>query len=181
MRVISGTARGTKLKTIENYNTRPTLDRIKETLFNMISVDICDSEFLDLFSGSGSIGIEALSRGAKKVVLVENNRECLGVIRENIDKTKLNENAVIKQKDVIDYLTETTDKFDIIFLDPPYSKGYNDKVLKIIDERKILKESGFIVVERDSSDEIDEKYNFNVYKEKKFKKMTFTFLNWNEG
>ena len=125
MRVIAGSARHLKLKTIEGMGTRPTTDRIKETLFNMLSFYVEESRFLDLFSGSGGIGIEALSRGASQAVFVEQNRKAAACIEENLNHTHLGEKAVVMSKDVMTALRILEDKkqaFDYIFMDPPYGK-----------------------------------------------------------
>ena len=125
MRVIAGSARHLKLKTIEGMGTRPTTDRIKETLFNMLSFYVEDSRFLDLFSGSGGIGIEALSRGAKQAVFVEQNKKAVACIKENLTHTHLSDKAVVMSKDVMTALRLLEDEkqtFDYIFMDPPYGK-----------------------------------------------------------
>ena len=137
MRVIAGTARHLKLKTIEGINTRPTTDRIKETLFNMLSYDVEGSRFLDLFSGSGAIGIEALSRGARAAVFVENNRKAARCIRENLEHTHLAERAVLMEENVM-YALKRLDKkgeaFSFIFMDPPYGKLLEKEVLLFLEK-----------------------------------------------
>ena len=122
MRVIAGSARSLKLKTLEGLDTRPTTDRIKETLFNIIGPTIYDSIFLDLFSGSGGIGIEALSRGAKEAVFVENNPKAMRCIKDNLRFTRLESRAATMTADVMNalYRLEGEKIFDIIFMDPPY-------------------------------------------------------------
>ena len=134
MRVISGTAKHLPLKTIEGLDTRPTTDRIKETLFNMLQNDIYDCRFLDLFSGSGAIGIEALSRGAREAVFVENNRRAADCIQENLKFTRLEEHASLIRADVTDALRRLEGKgvFDIIFMDPPYHRGLEREVLECL-------------------------------------------------
>ena len=125
MRVIAGTARSLPLKTPEGMDTRPTTDRIKETLFNMLQTYIPDCVFVDIFSGSGGIGIEALSRGASQAVFVEQNRKAAACIEENLNHTHLREKAVVMSKDVMTALRILEDKkqaFDYIFMDPPYGK-----------------------------------------------------------
>ena len=132
MRVISGTAKGTILHTLEGNNTRPTLDRVKEALFNMIQMNLIDAEVLDLFSGSGALAIEALSRGAKKAVLCDKSKEAIKVINDNLEKTHLKEKAIIIRDDYQKVLNFLKDKyqFDFIFLDPPYDCIFNDYIKK---------------------------------------------------
>ena len=152
MRVISGCARGHKLKSLEGTDTRPTLDRIKETLFNIIAPEITECNFLDLFSGSGAIGIEALSRGANTAVFVDSSYNCYEVIIENLEHTKLllTKHRLLNQDifDAIKELGNKSQKFDIIFIDPPYEGGYNQNVLEHIIKSNILNEDGLVIVER---------------------------------
>ena len=155
MRVISGSARGSRLKSLEGLSTRPTTDRIKETLFNILAPDIYDCVFLDLFSGSGAIAIEALSRGAKEAVLVENSAKAVEIIKENLIHTKLYDKAEIIKADVFSALEELRLKgrqFDIVFMDPPYNSGLYGEVLKKIAEAEILRENGIIIEEQSSKD-----------------------------
>ena len=120
MRVISGTARGTKLKTIENISTRPTLDRVKEALFNILQDKLKDSVVLDLFAGSGALGIEALSRGAKKAYFCDKNPEAIKVIKDNLNKTRFIDKAIIFNCDYINAIRKINEELSIVFLDPPY-------------------------------------------------------------
>ncbi|MDO5146743.1 MAG: 16S rRNA (guanine(966)-N(2))-methyltransferase RsmD, partial [Eubacteriales bacterium] len=181
MRVIAGKAKHLKLKTLEGQNTRPTTDRIKETLFNMISFHVEDSRFLDLFSGSGAIGIEALSRGAKRAVFVENNRRAAACIRENLKHTHLEESSVLLTRDVssaLSYLGEQGESFDIIFMDPPYGRLLEKEALLLIDRLSLCGEDGMVIVESDL--ETDFSYlgetRFHVIKEKKYKTNKHTFI-----
>ncbi len=130
MRVIAGTARRLQLKTLDGIDTRPTTDRIKETLFNMISAELYDSNFLDLFSGSGGIGIEALSRGAANAVFVEKNPKAMKCIQENLESTKLKDRAKTMQMDVFAALSRLNGewKFEYIFMDPPYNHEWEKQV-----------------------------------------------------
>lgn len=134
MRVIAGTARSLKLVTPEGLDTRPTTDRIKETLFNMIQFDIPGTAFLDLFAGSGGIGIEALSRGAREAVFVDNGKEACLCIEQNLKHTKLDASATVLKQDVFVAMTslEYRKTFDIIFMDPPYHKELARKVLEYL-------------------------------------------------
>lgn len=147
MRVITGTARGTKLKTPEGMLTRPTTDRVKEALFNIIQFDIA-GDVLDLFAGTGQLGIEALSRGAAHCTFVDKGGEPVSVIRENLKKTRLEERAEVVQADYSSYLKTCRRQFDLILLDPPYAEIFLETALKIISEIDILTNSGIIVCER---------------------------------
>jgi 16S rRNA (guanine(966)-N(2))-methyltransferase RsmD len=154
MRIISGKARGTKLNTLEGLDTRPTLDRIKESLFNIIQDKIYDSEVLDLFAGSGALGLETLSRGAKKAFFCDNSRKAVKIIEDNITKTHFENNAIVINKDFYSALESIKDfKFDIIFLDPPYKTDYDIKALKYIIENKMLNDDGIIILETDRETE----------------------------
>lgn len=155
MRVISGISKGHKLKVPKGKNTRPTEDKVKESLFNILGPIEADSVVLDLFAGSGSIGIEFLSRGAEKAYFVDKSYESINIINENLKHTKLEENAmVIKGNSLLklDYFKESYIKFDYIYIDPPYkSKEMLFKVLKFLDNESILKSKGLIIVEHDNN------------------------------
>lgn len=143
MRVITGTARGTKLKTPEGMLTRPTTDRVKEALFNIIQFDIA-GDILDLFAGTGQLGIEALSRGARSAVFVDESRAAVQLVRTNLAHCRLQGDVV--QGEALGYL-RTCGKFDLIFLDPPYDTGLLDKALANVVQFDILAEGGIIVCE----------------------------------
>ena len=147
MRVISGSARGKKLISSEGLDVRPTLDRVKESVFNMIAFDIPDASVLDLFSGSGALGIEALSRGAKHAVFVDNSVASLSVTKQNLVATRLDSVAETVQSDSIQYLKTTNKTFDIILIDPPYRAGLYEEVLSWIEERNLLNPDGLMIVE----------------------------------
>lgn len=179
MRVISGTARGHNLKAPEGMDTRPTTDRIKETLFNIIARDLLDCKFLDLFSGTGAIGIEALSRGAEEAVFVDFSLESKKIIDYNLEHTKLKEKAKVysqKVSEVVEKLSRNGEKFDIIFMDPPYKKGLADETLKLIKEKEILAEDGYIIVEHETVGELKIPEGFQIFKEKEYRKTTMTFI-----
>mgnify|MGYP002280384827 CR=1 FL=1 len=148
MRVIAGSAKRLQLKTLDGLDTRPTTDRIKETLFNMLAPYIYDCSFLDLFAGSGGIGIEALSRGAKSAVFVDMREDACKVVRENLAKTRLEQNARVVRADYLSYLASARETFDLIFLDPPYAEVFLENSLKRISEIDILSDSGIIITER---------------------------------
>ena len=148
MRVITGKARGVQLKTPDGMTTRPTTDRVKEALFSIIQFDIPTAKVLDLFGGTGQLGIEALSRGAKSAVFVDAGEPACRLIRENLKKTKLESDAKVVRADYLDYLKRCREKFDIIFLDPPYAEVFLENALKCITEIDILESGGIIVAER---------------------------------
>ena len=155
MRIVAGKAKGTKLYTLEGENTRPTLDRVKESLFNIIQNEIQDSIFLDLFSGSGAIGLEAISRGAKKSILCDKSKEACMVIRKNIEKTHALENIELYQSDFKEALTNRIhEKLDIIFLDPPYKTDFAIEAVKMLREKDLLKDNTMIIIETDDSNRI---------------------------
>ena len=148
MRVITGSARGTVLKAPKGMQTRPTMDQVKEGLFSAIQFEIEGRRVLDLFAGSGQLGIEALSRGAKHAVFVDASREACGVIRENLAKTRLAGRAQLVQSDYLGYLARCRETFDLVFLDPPYAEVFLETALKKISEIDILSDSGIIICER---------------------------------
>lgn len=148
MRVIAGTARSLPLAAPEGLDTRPTTDKIKETLFNMLQMDVPGSVFLDLFSGSGSIGVEALSRGAKKAYFVETNAKAVSFIEKNLDFTKLREKAVVLKQDVCSALgVLREERVDIIYMDPPYDCGHEKAVFACLQNAGWVKEDTIIVAE----------------------------------
>ncbi|MCI8583387.1 MAG: 16S rRNA (guanine(966)-N(2))-methyltransferase RsmD [Dorea sp.] len=179
MRVIAGSAKRIQLKTLEGFETRPTTDRIKETLFNMIDPWIGDCLFLDLFAGSGSIGIEALSRGAGEAVFIEKNRAAMEVIRDNIRRTGLGESAELIQEDVFAGLRRLTGrKFDYIFMDPPYQGELEYSTLKLIEELGLIAEDGMIIVEAALKTDFGylSSLGYRIVKEKKYKTNKHIFI-----
>ena len=148
MRVITGKARGVVLKTPEGMATRPTADRVKEALFNIIQFEIPAARVLDLFGGTGQLGIEALSRDAKFAVFVDEREDACRLIRENLKRTKMEQFARVIRSDYMAYLRTCKDKFDIILLDPPYAEVFLENSLKMITEIDILQSGGIIVAER---------------------------------
>ena len=148
MRVITGKARGVVLKTPEGLRTRPTSDRVKEALFSVINFDIPGMAVLDLFGGTGQLGIEALSRGASNAVFVDAGEDACKLIRENLRRTKLEPQAKVVRSDYLAYLRNCHDKFGIIFLDPPYAEVFLENALNLITEIDILQSGGIIVTER---------------------------------
>lgn len=185
MRVISGTAKGTKLKSIENISTRPTLDRVKESLFNILQPNINESIILDLFSGSGAIAIEFLSRGAKQAYLCEKNHLAIKMIYENLNKTKLTSKAIILQKDykkALEIIKQNEVQFDMVYIDPPYANNIAVDSVKRILSLNLLKEKGCIIIETDDEKrellEL-EKLNVNIYDIRKYGRVSLIFLSRN--
>lgn len=163
MRIISGKARGTKLFTLDGKNTRPTLDRVKEPLFSIIMNKIPESQVLDLFAGSGALGIEALSRGAKHAVLCDNSREAVKIINNNLAKTKLDTYAEIINDDFKKCLKKLQGrKFDLIFLDPPYESENIEIAINQILELDLLAEEGLIIAETDRKEIIERVGNIDI-------------------
>ena len=148
MRVITGKARGVQLKTPEGMQTRPTADRVKEALFSIINFDLPGARVLDLFGGTGQLGIEALSRGANSAVFVDAREDACKLIRENLRRTKLEGQGSVVRSDYLDYLRRCRERFDIIILDPPYAEVFLENALKCITEIDILQTGGIIVTER---------------------------------
>ena len=148
MRVITGKARGIQLKTPEGILTRPTSDRVKEALFSIINFDLPGARVLDLFGGTGQLGIEALSRGAESAVFVDSREEACKLIRENLRRTHLEQQGRIVRSDYLDFLVRCREHFDIILLDPPYAEIFLENALKQITEIDILGSDGIIVTER---------------------------------
>lgn len=145
MRVISGTARGTKLETLEGLRTRPTTDRVKEGIFSSIQFIIPGAKVLDLFAGSGQMGIECLSRGAEKAVFVDNNRQALDIVIKNIKSCGLFSKARAVNMSAEEFLNFSKDKFDLIFLDPPYNMGILDEIMEKV--YQITNPGGIIIAE----------------------------------
>lgn len=182
MRVISGKARGTKLSSIESLSTRPTLDRVKESLFNIIQNNLRDAVVLDLFAGSGQLGIEALSRGADKAYLCDINRDAVKIIKQNLEKTKLKDKAVVINEDYKKALRtlNTNEKFDIIFIDPPYKEDIAvDSIIDIIHESR-LKENGIMIIETDEIErdlrEINKIENIKIIDQRKYGRASLIFI-----
>lgn len=181
MRVIAGTAKRLQLKTVKGDNTRPTTDRIKETLFNMLQNDIEGCRFLDLFSGSGAIGIEALSRGVKEAVFVENNKEAINCIKENLIFTKLVNSGIVMSYDVmtaISMLEGRNAKFDIVFMDPPYNKEIEKEVLDRLKQSEIIDSDTMIIVEASLNTSFSylRDMGYELFKEKKYKTNKHMFI-----
>ena len=165
MRVITGKARGIQLKTPEGMATRPTTDRVKEAMFSIIHFDIPGARVLDLFGGTGQLGIEALSRGASHAVFVDAREDSCRLIRENLKRTKMEKEGQVVRSDYLDYLKRCREQFDIILLDPPYAEVFLENALKRITEIDILHSGGIIVAERPVGKELP--WEFEGYERSK--------------
>lgn len=180
MRVIAGKAKRLQLKTPRGMDTRPTTDRIKETLFNMLKDELYDIRFLDLFAGSGGIGIEALSRGAKEAVFVEGNREACAIIKDNLAFTHLDSQGEVLGQNVMTALKtlQDGDVFEVCFMDPPYGKGLELQVLQSRDFYSLLAEKALVIVEADLDTFLQEPDipGFRILKEKIYKTNKHIFL-----
>lgn len=166
MRIISGSARGLKLVTLEGTETRPTLDRVKEPLFSIIQAQIKDARVLDLFAGSGALGLEALSRGAQNAVFTDISKRAVEVINQNIKKMKFEEKSVVLnqsyEKTLKDLASESKE-FDLIFLDPPYASGLLENAIQEIISYNLLSKEGIIVVETDMESELQKVQNIGLH------------------
>lgn len=180
MRIISGKAKGTKLYTLEGLTTRPTLDRVKESIFSILQADIAESKVLDLFAGSGAIGLEFISRGATSAVLCDKSKEAIQIIKKNIEKTHF-ENLVelynMNFEDLLDKLKNR--KFDLIYIDPPYKTDYIERALNKIIENNMINENTKIILETDDEARILkqlEKIDIKIVDKRKYGRATIIFL-----
>lgn len=182
MRIISGKARGTKLYTLEGNATRPTLDRVKESLFNIIQNDIEDSTVLDLFSGSGAIGLEFLSRGAKRAVLCDSSKDAIKIIKQNVQKTHFEEKVEVYNMEFTKLVERLQNqKFDIIYIDPPYATDFIKISLEKIIEYELVNENTKIIVETDDETRIlnqIEKMDVEITDKRKYGRATIIFLKY---
>ena len=177
MRVISGSARGIVLKTPDGMLTRPTADRVKEALFSILQFNIPNAKVLDLFAGTGQLGIEALSRGAKHAIFVDQREDACKLVRENILKTKFQNCSQVIRSDYMAYLKNCKEKFDIILLDPPYAEDFLENSLKMITEIDILQSGGIIVLERPVEKQLDVQIDgYNRSKDYKYGKTFLTLF-----
>lgn len=182
MRIITGTARGTRLMTLEGEATRPTAERVKEAVFSMIQFDLLDSTVLDLFAGSGQMGLEALSRGAQKAHFIDKSSEAVDIIRKNAEKTHLAEKSSIFCTDSIDYLKRSKGRcrFDFVFIDPPYGSGLVQESLRLLADGNLLNENAWLIVEDETEDIFagDEELaaRFNVEKSNRYGRVHIVVL-----
>jgi 16S rRNA (guanine966-N2)-methyltransferase len=183
MRIISGSSKGTRLLTLEGTETRPTLDRVKESLFSIINFKLQDINILDLFSGSGALGLESLSRGAKFCAFCDNSGKAIEIINKNIEKTKFKEESLVLHKDyekALKILKEKELKFGVIFLDPPYKTNYDIKAVEKILEYDLLDENGIMIIETDLKEKIEKLKNINninIYDVRNYGRVWLVFLN----
>ena len=179
MRITSGTLKNRKIKSREGKETRPTLERIKEAIFSIIGDKITDARFLDLYSGTGNMAIEALSRGAGRAVMIEQDKEALRIIIENVNDLKLDGKCRAYKNDVfraVEILGRKNEKFDVIFLDPPYKENITEKTLEKISESEILAEDGIIISEHSVYEKSkDTVGNLVKYDERDYNKKIVTF------
>lgn len=185
MRIISGTARGTKLFTLEGETTRPTLDRVKESMFNIIQNEVQNSIFIDLFSGSGAIGLEAASRGAKRVILCDKSKQAINIINKNIEKTHLKEKVELYNLDYELLLkTKIKEQPDIIYIDPPYKSDFAINAVNIILENRLVSEHSTIIIETDEEEKILrelEKIEIKITDKRKYGRAILIFLKIGKG
>ena len=165
MRIVAGKYRGKKLKEFDLETTKPTLDRVKESIFNLIQFDVLDSVVLDLFSGTGALGIEAISRGAKKTYLVDSNRKAINIINENLKG--IDGKFEVYEKDYISFLDSVNEKFDIVLLDPPYKTDFGVNAINILLEKDLLKNNATIIFE--TSEEKEFSFDNDCFEVKKKK------------
>lgn len=185
MRVIAGKARRLPLKTVSGLDTRPTIDKIKETLFNILAPYVPGSTFLDLFCGSGGIGIEALSRGAVKCAFVDNSSKAIACVRDNLAFTKLGEDAIVLQKNALSAINELRLRgygFDIVYLDPPYFENLEEETLKALAASGIINEDSIVIIEADRHNELPfiENSSFEITRVKEYKTNRHYFLKLKE-
>ncbi len=173
MRVITGTARGMLLSTLEGKDVRPTTDKVKESLFNIVQFDIEGRRVLDLFAGSGQLGIEALSRGAAHATFVDRSPKAVAVVKKNLEHTKLAPMATVRQEEASTFLLKSRDTFDLAFLDPPYGKGVIADVLPKLSDR--MSDYGIIVCESALEEELPEEAgSFSAAKSYRYGKIKLT-------
>lgn len=184
MRVIAGTAGSLPLKAPEGLDTRPTTDRIKETLFNMLQLSIPGAVFVDLFSGSGAIGIEAISRGAEKAYFIDNSPKAFACIQQNLTFTKTANRAIVIKQDACSALSSIREKeVSIVFMDPPYGCGYEKNVLSLLGKMDYITGDTLIIVEADLKTDFSylEEFGFYMEKDKRYKTNRHVFIRFSKG
>lgn len=181
MRIISGKARGTKLYTLEGIHTRPTLDRVKESLFNIIQNELQEAVVIDLFAGSGALALESLSRGARSAVLSDDSIEAIRIIKKNIEKTHFEDCTTVIHKDYKRALNQITEKADIVFVDPPYEKNIAVDAVSRIIEKDLLTKDGLIVLETDQLErdqkQLEQIKNIRIKDLREYGRVKLIFLN----
>ncbi len=179
MRIIAGRAGGLKLKSLKGRDVRPTLDRVKESMFNIIAFYLPGAEVLDLFAGFGSLGIEALSRGANKADFVEIKRAHLKIIEDNLKKANFFDQAALYNQDVYLYLKSCSQKYDLIFMDPPYNKAMTAEAVQLIIENNLLKDNGLIISEKSAEEEAADFNGLSIIKNKRYGNSLLTIYKLN--
>jgi len=181
LRVVSGIRRGRKLLSFEGEHIRPTTDRVKESMFNLIQGECEGAVVFDAFSGSGALGIEAISRGASFVVCTDSDSRSVNLTKRNYELCNFSDCFEIFCCSAVEYLKKSDKRFNLIFLDPPYNKGLVTPVLKVLFERNMLLPGGIIVIERDGSEDIFELSGFEMKKERKYGRTIITILGGNNN
>ncbi len=185
MRIITGKAKGIRLKTLEGDATRPTAERVKEAVFSMLTGDIEGRDVLDLFAGSGQMGLEAVSRGAASVTLVDKSAEAVKIIKENAEKTKLSSECTVIKDEYMSFIKRYRgEKFDIVFLDPPYASGFYKSAITAMLEYGLIKSTSIIVCESEKDDIIDDDIlskEFDVVKQARYGRVCITILRSVDG
>ena len=181
MRIIGGLSRGTKLYTLDGLDTRPTLDRVREALFNILQNNIRDAIVLDLFAGSGAIGLESISRGAQKAVLCDKNKKAIDIIKKNVEKLRVEDKVKIAFTDYENFLNASKEKFDFIYIDPPYKTNFISDSIKIINNRNLLSDNGIIVAETDEEERVKNEIkelnvSINIYDIRRYGRARLIFM-----
>lgn len=181
MRIIGGLSRGTKLYTLDGLDTRPTLDRVREALFNILQNNIRDAIVLDLFAGSGAIGLESISRGAQKAVLCDKNKKAIDIIKKNVEKLRVEDKVKIAFTDYENFLNTSKEKFDFIYIDPPYKTNFISDSIKIINNRNLLSDNGIIVAETDEEERVKNEIkelnvSINIYDIRRYGRARLIFM-----
>lgn len=181
MRIIGGLSRGTKLYTLDGLDTRPTLDRVREALFNILQNNIRDAIVLDLFAGSGAIGLESISRGAQKAVLCDKNKKAIDIIKKNVEKLRVEDKVKIAFTDYESFLNTSKEKFDFIYIDPPYKTNFISDSIKIINNRNLLSDNGIIVAETDEEERVKNEIkelnvSINIYDIRRYGRARLIFM-----
>lgn len=177
MRIISGKARGSKLETIEGLDTRPTTDRVKESLFNLLQYDFYEKRILDIFAGSGALGLEGLSRGGQSAVFIDQNRACVEVVKKNLLKIRMTDQATVMQCDATSGIKRLeSNTIDIVFMDPPYHKGLILPTLEALLDARVLSDSAVVVVEHEKMDVWEIPSGYELLKSRTYGITTLTIL-----
>ena len=181
MRIITGSAKGIQLKTPTGLSTRPTTDRVKESLFGILGCLVEDARVLDVFAGTGNLSLESLSRGASSAIVIDKSANCQRIIRENAVKTRLDERLTILKGDGLRYLAQYASEgrdFDLIFADPPYEQGFVEKVVTLVDGSDVLADGGVLIVEHSKKEMIDETSlaKLDIRRQERYGETVVTFL-----